>query len=360
MLIIDAHLDIAWNALQWERDYLQSVYTIRTQEWRMQGATRGRNTVALPEMRKARVAISFATLLARSTGTPSPRVDYRSPFQAHAIARGQLAYYQALEQSGYLNILRTRQDLDDHMTRWFAWDEDTDGRNAVGLAPALGVILSMEGADPIVSPDHLESWADQGLRILGLTHYGLGRYAGGTATERGLTAEGRTLLAEMERLGIALDLTHCSDQAFWEALDTYSGQVIASHSNSRALAPHQRQLDDDQIRAVIERQGVIGIALSCWLLTPGYQEGDSTQGTSLDAVIEHVERVCEIAGNADHVGIGSDLDGGFGSESTPHDLDTILDLQKIPERLKSRGFADADIAKIMHGNWQRDLAGILP
>jgi membrane dipeptidase len=185
MLIIDAHLDLSWNALQWNRDLLQSVYTIRTQEQSMEGKGRGVNTVAFPEMRRGRVALSVATLLARSTGHPVPHVDFPTPAQSFGIARGQLAYYRALEQQGHVRLIEDAAGLTAHMAEWEQWDavypEDiTDA--ALAAAPPLGFVISMEGADPILSPAQLEEWWGLGLRLLGPTHYGPGRYAVGTGT----------------------------------------------------------------------------------------------------------------------------------------------------------------------------------
>src|SRR5215212_1149523 len=248
MLIVDAHLDLSWNALQWGRDLRRSVYTIRTQENMSGEKGRGLGTVAFPEMRQGRVALSIVTLIARSTGQATPHIDYATPAQAYGVALGQ---------QGDVRIIADRAGLDQHIDLWTAWDVN----GATGMVPPLGFVISMEGADPILAPDQLEDWWDAGLRLLGITHYGPGRYAGGTATELGLSELGPALLNRMERLGMVLDLTHCSDQAFWQALDQYGGPVIASHNNCRALVPHQRQFGDDQISAIIARDGVIGAAL---------------------------------------------------------------------------------------------------
>ena len=355
MLIIDAHLDLSWNALQWGRDLRRSVYTIRTQESTLTEKGRGLGTVAFPEMRQGRVALSIATLIARSTGRPAAHIDYATAAQAFGVARGQLAYYRALEQQGDIRVITDRAGLDQHIADWIGWE--TSG--ASGPTPALGFVISMEGADPILAPDQLEDWWNAGLRLLGITHYGPGRYAGGTATELGLTELGPPLLAEMERLGIVLDLTHCSDQAFWQALEHYGGPVIASHNNSRALVPHQRQFSDDQIRAVIERDGVIGAALDAWMIKPAWVIGPhhiaSNPTVTLSDVVDHIEHICQLAGNSRHVALGTDLDGGYGREQSPADLDTIADLQKLPDLLAARGYTTADIAAIMHGNWLRLL-----
>ena len=356
MLIADAHLDLSWNALQWNRDLRQSVYTIRTLEQKVEGKARGVNTVALPEMRRGRVALAVVTMLARSTGRPVPHVDFASTAQSFGIARGQLAYYRALEGQGEIRVLETADTLVRHMEEWSAWDHAHPDESPDDGMPPLGFVLSMEGADPILTPDQLEEWWNLGLRLLGPTHYGPGRYAGGTGTELGLTELGPPLLREMARLGILLDMTHFSDQAFWEALTHYDGPVLASHNNCRALVRHQRQFSDAQLEAIIDRDGVVGAAFDAWMLKPGWSGVDrENRDVTIETVVEHIDYLCQLAGNSRHAAIGTDLDGGFGREQSPHDLDTIADLQRIPALLTDRGYGDEDIAAIMHGNWVRLL-----
>lgn len=351
MLIVDAHLDLAWNALQWNRNIQHSVYTIRTGERSVTGTGRGQGTVALPEMRRGRVALCFATLLARSTGRTLQNLDYSSPYQAYAAAQGQLAYYLALHEAGEIRLITNRADLDDHLGAWQRWETDVSHAQ-----PKIGLVISMESADPILVPEQLPAWKEAGVRIIGPAHYGPGRYAGGTSTELGLGFEGKQLLREMDKLGILLDLTHFSDEAFWEAMDAFGGPVLASHSNCRSLVPHQRQLDDRQVRAIISRDGVIGVALDNWMLRPGWTRGaKDNERVTLAHVADHMDHICQLAGNSQHAALGSDLDGGFGREQSPADLDTIADLQRIPEVLSRRGYSDADIAFIMHGNWLRLL-----
>ncbi len=354
MLIIDAHLDLSMNAIQWNRDLLLSTYSIRTLEQRTPGKGRAQGTVAFPEMRRGRIGLSVATLIARSTGRTVPHIDYHSPTQAYGMAHGQLAYYRALEQQGHVRIISDLVALDAHMAEWHSWDvahpEETD------QTPPLGFVISMEGADPILNPEQLAAWWDAGLRLLGPTHYGPGRYAGGTGTELGLTALGAPLLREMERLGIVLDLTHMSDEAFWEALDHYNGLVLASHNNCRALVPHQRQFSDAQLKAIFERNGVIGAAMDTWMLQPGWVvDQSSNAGVTLDTVVDHIDYICQLAGNTNHAAIGTDLDGGYGREQSPCDLDTIADLQKLAGLLSKRGYGQADIEAILYGNWIRLL-----
>jgi membrane dipeptidase len=353
MLIVDAHLDLAWNALQWNRDLSQSVYTLRTQESGVQGAGRGQGTVALPELRQGRVALCFATLLARSTGRPKPGLDYLSIAQAHGAARGQLAYYRALEAQGHVRLVTRLDELNAHVAEWEQWETLAElETHAAGAPPRLGLVVSMESADPILGPDELADWWHAGVRLIGPAHYGPGRYAGGTGTELGLTPGGVELLSRMERLHVILDLTHLADQAYWQALDTFSGPVIASHNNCRALVPHQRQFDEAQLRALIARDGVVGVVFDNWMLRPGWRRGAPDNApVSLAHVVDHIDHICQLAGNCRHVAIGSDLDGGFGREQSPGDLDTIADLQKLSGLLTERGYARADVVSIMNGNW---------
>lgn len=347
MIIVDSHLDLAWNALQWNRDLRRSVTTLRADESDLTGPGRGQNTVSLPEMRKGRVALCFATLLARSTGQPKPDIDYASPMQAYGVAQGQLAYYRALADENEVRIIEGLTDLNAHISAWQQWEAAPQSTQ-----PPLGLIISMESADPIQKPEQLRAWKDAGVRLIGPAHYGPGRYAGGTSTEAGLTSDGVQLLKEMEQHKVILDLTHLTDRGFWEALDHFNGPVLASHNNCRVLVPNQRQYDDQQIRAIIARDGVIGAALDNWMLRPNWVRGsnENTPATLNDAA-DHIDHICQLAGNRKHAGIGSDLDGGFGLEQSPSDLDTIADLQCIGGILSKRGYSSNDIAAIMHHNW---------
>ena len=350
MLLVDGHLDLAWNALQWNRDLRLPVHSLRTLEASTPGKGRAQNTVCLPDLQRGRTALCFATLLARSTGRPVPHVDFASSAQAYGVTTGQLAYYQALEKEGSIRIIIDLVGLERHLGEWQAWDDQPQpGPNT---APPLGLVLSMESADSVTSVSELSEWWERGLRLIGPAHYGPGRYAGGTGNETGLSECGFELLAEMQRLGFILDVTHLSDKAFWQALEQFSGTVIASHSNCRALVPHQRQLSDEQVQALIERNAVIGVALDAWMLEPGWVKGQSSnENTTLAQVADHIDHVCQVAGDFRHVAIGSDLDGGFGREQTPSDLDTVADLQDLTMHLFARGYTRKAVTAIMHGNW---------
>lgn len=350
MLIFDAHLDLSMNALEWNRDLTRPVTEIRRrEEGRTDKVDRAKGTVSLPEMRRGQVGLCVATLIARYVRPDNPLPGWHSPEIAWAQTQGQLAWYRAMEEAGELVQICDMAGLDRHVRLWQDVPPDR--------AP-IGYVLSLEGADSILTPAHLERAYAQGLRAIGPAHYGPGRYAYGTHASAPLEPQGRELLAEMERLGIILDATHLCDEVFWQALDCFHGPVWASHSNCRALVPDQRQFDDRQIKALIERGAVIGAALDAWMMVPGWIRGKTTPdeaGVKLAHMLDHIDHVCQLAGNARHAAVGTDLDGGYGREQSPADLDTIADLQRLPDMLRGRGYSEADVALILHGNWIRFL-----
>jgi membrane dipeptidase len=375
VIVFDAHLDLAWNAIDWNRDLRLPVEEIRRRELEegITGKGRGIGTVSFPELRRGKVAVFIATLLARLL-RPNlmPAIQrYSSMPAAYAAAHGQLAYYRALEQEGLLRWIKDRPTLDAHVRAWEKC-ESAERESAERIAPAeaalraprstldeeepLGFILSMEGADPVLSPDQVQEWYEAGLRIIGPAHYGPSPYARGHNLTGGLFPQGPALLKEMERVGMILDVTHLSDQCLAEALDVYGGPVLASHHNCRALVPDPRQLTDEQIKRLIGRGAVIGTALDAWMMVPGWERGKTTPeeaGVKLEHMVDHIDHVCQLAGNARHAAIGTDLDGGFGREQSPADLDTIADLQRVPELLRRRGYKEDAIRGIMYGNWGR-------
>jgi membrane dipeptidase len=367
MLIFDWHLDLAWNALEWNRDLKLPVAEIRRLEVERgyTGPGRGTNTVSLPAMRDGNFAVVSATLLARHDRDWRPlgfipKSGYESAEAANAMGLAQLAYYRALERSGQVRILTDWPALDAHVSEWQAAQarrETRDTRHEKDLSrvspPPLGFIISMEGADPILSPADVGEWWAAGLRIVSLSHYGNARYSHGTGTPGPLNEQGPALLREMERVGMILDVTHLADEAMDQALDAFGGAVIASHHNCRALVDRQRQLRDSDIQKIMARGGVIGASCDAWMLDPdcGQGPGKIRRVATLESVADHIDHVCQLAGSAKHSAIGSDLDGGFGTEQSPADVDTIADLQKLATILKARGYSDEDITGIMHGNW---------
>ncbi len=345
MFIFDAHLDLAMNAMEWNRDLTWSVADIRASE---QGMTdkpdRGNNTVSFDAMRQGKVGICVATQIARYVKKENPLPGWNSPHQAYAQTQGQLAWYKAMEEIGELTQITNLEELHQSLAAW---------QNPTPTTP-IGYILSLEGADSILSMEHLEQAYQQGLRAIGPAHYGPGTYAFGTDSVGGIGQKGKELLRKIEDLNLILDATHLCDQSFWEAMEVYNGAVWASHQNCRALVNHNRQFSDKQLLELIRRDAVIGVVLDAWMMVPTWVRGQSTpksMNVSLQQMIDNIDHICQLAGNANHVGIGTDLDGGFGIEQTPYDLNTIADLQKVPNLLEQRGYALEDIEGIMNRNF---------
>lgn len=351
MFIIDAHLDLAMNAMEWNRDYRKSIAEIREREKGMTDKPdRGKNVVNFEELRKGNIGLVVATQIARYVAPENKLPGWHSPAQAWAQTQGQLAWYKQMEEEGELTPIRNLAELEQHLQHW---NDGTDNSRK-----AIGYILSLEGADSIVSIKHLERAYHYGLRAVGPGHYGPGRYAQGTNATGGIGKPGRELLKEMERLNIILDATHLCDDSFWEAMDHFNGHVWASHNNVRKLVDHNRQFSDEMIKVLINRGAVIGGVMDTWMMVPNWQKGISDpkqMNCGLEVLIDHMDHICQIAGNANHIAIGSDLDGAFGKEQSPYDIETIADLQKMTTLLGKRGYSPADIEKVMHGNWLRFL-----
>lgn len=343
MLIFDAHLDMAWNACEWNRNLMLPVAELRQFEKQFTDTVPGDCTVSWTELKRGKVATIIATLLPRMHRKHKQLTFYQSREAAYAASCGQLAYYRAMTAAGVIRPLPNRETLDRHVAEWQA---DSSGNLPIGY------ILSMEGSRSVLSPGQISEWYEAGLRILGPAHYGPDYYCHGTGSKGGLKEQGPALLKAMDKVGMLLDATHLSDQSFWEALDIFSGPVLASHHNCRSLVDGDRQLADEQIKALISRGAMIGAAFDNWMLKPGWKIGvTSPEGVSLEDVVNHTDHICQLAGNAKHCGLGTDLDGGFGKEQSPHDLDTIADLHKVAEILDRRGYSAKDIEGIMFGNF---------
>ena len=355
MLIVDAHLDLSMNALEWNRDLTKSVKEVRERE---KGKTdkpdRGNNTVTFQALRKGNIGLVVGTMIARYVDESNPLPGWHSPAQAWAQTQGQLAWYRAMEKEEQIKIIASKNQLKNHLTYW---NETKSSQKTIGL------ILSLEGADSIIDSDYLQLAYSNGLRALGPAHYGPGRYANGTDATGHLNADGKKLLTKMNSLKMILDATHLCDDAFCDAMDIYTGPIWASHNNCRSIVNHNRQFDDNQIKALIKKNGVIGAAFDAWMIVPGWKRGVSNSkelDCNLNKLIDHMLHICNLSGNSNHIAIGSDLDGAFGTEQSPYDIDTITDLQLLPAMLSSRGFVDEDIRKIMHQNWIDFLLRNLP
>ncbi|RBL89546.1 dipeptidase [Chitinophaga flava] len=351
MFTIDAHLDLSMNAMEWNRDLQLPVDAIRSREaGQNDKPDRGKGVVSFPELRKGNIGLVVATQIARYVAPGNNLPGWFSPQQAWSQTQGQLAWYKAMEEAGEMIMIKDKQGLEQHLAYWNDGTPNDKKR--------IGYILSLEGADSLVTVGHLERAYHAGLRAVGPAHYGPGRYANGTDATGHLNEQGRQLLKEMEKLNIILDATHLCDDAFWDAMDLFNGPVWASHNNCRTLVDHNRQFSDDMIRTLIQKGAVIGGALDAWMMVPGWIRFQSTpeaMNCNLEKMVDHLDHICQIAGNSLHVGIGSDLDGAFGKEQCPYDLETIADLQSLPALLSKRGYTAADIENVMHGNWLRFL-----
>jgi|SRR5208337_2770610 len=343
--IVDAHEDIADNAVQ-GRDFKLSALEKRKLDTPPDSG-KGIATVGLPELIQADVRIVFATLWAAPCNTPESKAKpcYETPQQAYDLARKQLEYYNDLAKDPRITLIRSRNDIDSVL------NPDSS---------RLGMVLLMEGADPIVTPKQAREWFEAGVRIVGPAWHAT-RYAGGTQTPGPLTGIGRELMGEMDRTGLILDLSHMAEASFFEALELFHGPVIASHSNCRTIVPTDRQLSDEMISALVAREGVIGAVLyNKFLQSDWKQTGAIKSKVTLSDVVKHIRHVCDLAGDRLHMGIGSDFDGGFGAESIPAELDTAADLPKVGEALGDAGFSQTDIDNILGGNWVRLLRRALP
>ena len=342
--IFDAHLDLSMNAIEWNRDYRLKTNTIRRLEKGMNDLPgRELSTVSFPELRKGNIGLCVGTLIARYVKPKNSLPGWNSQEQAWAHTQGQLAWYKEMEYQKELVQINSKSNLKKHLNKWKS--------NPIGTP--LGYVLSLEGADSIISMDHLERMYNVGLRAIGPAHYGPGIYAYGTDSSGGIGEKGKLLLKKIEELKLILDVTHLCDLSFWETLEFYQGPIWASHSNCRKLVNNERQFDDSQIRILIDHNAVIGMAFDAWMMTPNWERGKtkpSDKGLLIESIVDHIDHICQLSGNTDHVMIGSDLDGGFGKEQCPEDLDTIADLQNLGHILNRRGYSVIDIEKILSKN----------
>ena len=356
-LIFDAHLDLALFALAYNRDQTETVAQINEREAVMTDVqARGGAVASLPEMRRGGVAVCQSTVAVRADREVRPAagymrtdLDFATQEMAYAYAQGQLAYYRVLERQGEIKLIGTVEELAAHWRRWEA---------GVDEALPVGIIVSMECADPIVEPTQAQAWWEDGVRSVSLAHFGVSHYAHGTGTNGPLTERGVELLKEFERIGMILDLTHTADDSFYQALDCFGGPVLASHTNCRALVPGDRQFADEQIQLLIQRGGVIGAALDAWMLIPDFGVGETDPGDlDLEALVDHIDHVGQLAGNAEHAAIGTDTGNAYHMSS---DYRTGSDLQKLEAMFERRGYSDADIDRVFHGNWLRFFTRWLP
>jgi membrane dipeptidase len=329
------------------------------------------------------VGIVFGTLFTE----PSQRkfgdspITYSDETEAHQQGLAQLDYYHRwADKEKHIRVIENKQDLKEVLRTWKlkithpepgslaiiskSQDAGVDflASNSGPLLHQVGIVPLMEGADPVLEPKELERWAERGLRIVGPAWSGT-RYAGGTNEPGGLTTLGRELLDMIASLGLILDVSHLAQKALFEALEHFEGKpgrLIASHSNPQRIISTDRHLPDEAIEQIAERKGVIGVVLFNKFLKRGWGTGSKKHEVTLDDVVRAIDHICQVTGSADYVGIGSDFDGGFGSESAPRELDTSRDLHKIGDELLRRGFDRANVEKVMGTNWLRILDSALP
>lgn len=383
---VDGHLDLASSSLGYDRDLTLDLATIRGREAEWFGDDEavhrcpGTATVSLPALRSAGTRLCIASVIARvknrraCSGLPRrDDVDAQTPAGAEAFAAAQLAWYERMHRDGHLRLVRTADELPDLEPGGQGnagkrnegknnKKESPERKSDEAKSPApLSVVLMLEGCDPIVEPGDAKAWFDRGVRVAGLAHYGRGRYAMGTGGDGPLTDAGKRLVPLLDDAGIALDLTHTADLALRQAMDLHRGAVCATHANCRELCDNDRQLTDEQIRAIADRGGVVGVVTFNPMIVPcPIGERPHRDRVTLDRLADHVDRICQITGSASHVAIGSDLDGGFGREAIPAGLDSIADLPRFADTLARRKYSDHDIAHVLGGNWYRWLRNALP
>jgi membrane dipeptidase len=347
-LVVDAHEDIAWNVVALGRDVRRSALETRDQELGSDVPERnGLCMVGLPEWLEGKVAVVFGTIYvspARRGRMTGPHV-YSTAEEAHKFGQEQLDIYHRLaDEEERIALVDNLEDLDEVLESW------------VSASPRVGIVPLMEGADPIRKPAETELWFERGVRLVGPSWKAGTRYAGGDAAPGSLTDLGRELLEVMADLGMILDVSHLAEESFFEAVGRFEGQVVATHANPRALVPGPRHLSDQMIRRLVERDGVIGIVPANSFLRPDW----TTTPATLGDVVAAIDHVCQVVGNANHVGLGSDFDGGFGANHTPTALDTVADLKRIGPALGEAGYEAEHIEAILAGNWLRVLRGNLP
>ena len=366
MLIIDGDYPMAGGAIRSQRDLTLPVEQARQAGPDFQGSPGRPDSgimATIPEMRKAEVAVAIVKLLGCILRDGHPHGDVRTDELSYANAQGQLAYYRILEARGASRMLKTQGDFIDHMNSW----SETDNYDDL----PVGMVRGMEGADPILWPEQVHEWYADGLRVVSLSHYGVSRYSHGTATgtEGGLLDGALDLLRHMDSLGMILDVSHTSDESIRQELDNFSGPILSSHQNCRAITPGERQIPDDLLQRIIDRGAVIGHSMDTWMI---YREGVdwanipprrdvfAPEAVTLEDYCDHIDHVCQMAGNSLHSAIGGDTDGQGGADGAPYEVDTVSDYQKVAEILDRRGYKQEDIENVMFRNWQRFFEKWLP
>lgn len=353
MFIVDAHQNIAYNAYQMKRDYTQWAWHQRQKEV---GLNLRLPMTSLPDNLLGRVGIVFASLHVIPEASPTlqswERFLYRNSREAYEQAMWQMDYYKRLDDdSSKVMLIHTQSDLDS-VTQ--SWDVDK------GIADRIqGLVVLMEGADPIIEPKQFEEWYEYGVRIVAPALQQT-RYSAGAGFDGELTMLGYELLEVLANYNTILDVSHMSERAFKQAIEMYEGAVIASHANPRYFHDSLQCLSDDMIRQLAERDGVMGIMLYNRYLRKDWHPTDGKRNVTITHVVDVIDYVCQITGSVAHVGIGSDIDGGYAYRSLPEEIDTSSDMWSLKDVLLARGFSDDDVQAILGGNMLRKLRQTLP
>ncbi len=358
-IIVDAHEDLAWNMLTFGRDYSLAAAETRQREVGSNAPqVNGDTLLGWPDYQRGKVAVIFSTLFAAPTRRKLGDWDhqcYADANEAHQCYSKQLDAYQRLaEQSPAMFRKIERQvDLKAVLEHWEHPDTEEH---------PVGLVVLMEGAEGVKEPAELEEWYQRGVRIIGPAWAGT-RFCGGTREPGGFTQEGYDLLEAMAEFKLTLDLSHMDEKAAMQALDAYPGPIIASHANALALlkgTTSNRHLTDQVIEGLLGRAGTIGVVLANSFLRPDWKEAGGKASVTLELAVAQIDYICQLAGDAHHVGFGSDFDGGFGLQSVPAQIDTISDVRKVIPILSQKGYTEADISAILGGNWLAYLKKALP
>jgi len=366
MLIIDGDYPMAGGATLMQRDLTLPIDQVRSAGPLLPespGRPDSETMASLPELRRGSVAAAIVKVGACILRDGHPHGEVRSDDLAYARAQGEMAYYRILQTRGQVRLLKTRRDFTEHMQVWSETEDHAD--------LPVGMVLGMEGADPILWPDQVHEWYEDGLRVISLSHYGFSRYSHGTGTgtDGGLLNGAVDLLKNMDSLGMVLDVSHTSDESILQELDNFSGPVLSTHQNCRAISPGERQLSDELLRRIIDRGAVMGHSMDTWMM---YREGVDwanipprrdifpETAVTLSDYVDHIDHVSQMAGDSLHSAIGGDTDGQGGAEGAPYEVDTVSDYQKVAEIMDQRGYKQEDIENVMYRNWQRFFEQWLP
>ena len=350
MVIIDAQQNIAFNAQQLGLDYARWA-------WHQRQSADGPPAVAsLRDNLLGRVAIVFGSLQIlpeTAVGLPAwQRYTYRTAADARQLALWQLDYYRRLaDDHDSIQLILSRDDLAAALESW-SDEQGIEGRKQ-------GIVVKLKGAEPISEPMQLEEWLEYGVRIVAPA-WGQTRYAGSAGTDGGLTRLGYELLEVMADNEVLLDISAMSERAAADALDRYEGAIIASHSNPRRFHHSPRCLPEALIRRLAERDGVMGIMVYNRFLRHDWHPRDRQRQVSIAHWVDAVDHVCQLTGAVEHVGLGSNIDGGYPLSALPIEIDTSSDLWLLRRRLLERGFAEAEASAILGGNMLRKLNQSLP